>query len=288
MKTDMTIMHRIDLAVTILNSATGRPADGLLRLSKNGKDVKYRNDSEGMALLIDIAREDFELGVAVSGFEPETVTVTYANLDEQIPAMEVSLIPRDSFGEAYLTIDGSLKGLIAVDAVRIAAPSFIAQSIDERKRLLTVNSLYNQVLPGRSYGIVSKDETRFEAIEIIKITPEGAYKLAKVPDTPVAGLHLAHRVTGKVRDGTCLLRLPNDDSDASWILRSVTSAGDSYRTFVIGDIEVGADGKKIGIDAIMKPKPKARTGTKTEPEEEVSAASNQNESYEQAAKAKGG
>ncbi|MDR0851320.1 MAG: hypothetical protein LBN36_02380 [Clostridiales Family XIII bacterium] len=284
----MTITHRIDLAVTILDSATGRPADGFLRLNKNGKELKYRNASDGLALLIDISREDFELEVIVSGFEPETVTVTYADLDEQIPAMEVSLIPQDSFGEAYLTIDGSLKGLIAVDAVRVAAPSFIAQAIDERKRLLTVNSLYNQVLPGRRYGIVSKDETRFEAIEIIKITPEGAYKLAKIPDVQVSGLHLAYRVTGRVRDGTCLLRLPNDDSNASWILRSVTAAGDSYRTFVIGDIEVGAEGKRIGIDAIMKPKPKARTGTKTEPETDASAVPDQNESNEQTAKAKGG
>jgi hypothetical protein len=284
MKPDITIMHRIDLAVTILDSATGRPAAGILRLSRDGKDVKYRTASDGMVLLVDITREDFELEVSVTGYESETVSVVYENLEEQIPTIEVNLIPLDLFGENYVTIDGSLKDLISVDAVRISAPSFIAQSIDERKRLLTVHSLYNQVMPNHSYGIVSKDETRFEAIEIIKITPEGTYKLSKIPETAVSGLHLAYRVSGRVRDGTCLLRLPNDGNSARWILRAATSSGDSYRTFSIGDIEVGAEGKRIGIDSIMK--------TKTEPKKvdvdsEISAP-DENENHEQTAEAKGG
>jgi hypothetical protein len=280
MKKDRTITHSIDLAVTTLDSATGRTADGLLRLSKNGEELKYRRTPDDMILLIDISREDFDLEVSVSGYEPEIVPVIYAELDERIPAIEISLIPQDTFGEAYLTIDGSMKDLISVDAVRIGPPSFTAQSIDEKKSLLTVHSLYNQnqVLPNSSYGIIAKDETRFEAIGIVKITPEGAYKLTKIPETQVSGLHLAYRVSGRVRDGTCLLRLPNDDSNARWILRAVTEAGESYRTFVIGDIEVGAEGKRIGIDAMMGSEPKTKT----------KSAPKQNESIEQTAKAKGG
>ncbi|MDR0853271.1 MAG: hypothetical protein LBN34_02775 [Clostridiales Family XIII bacterium] len=271
MKTDMTIMHRIDLAVTILDSVTGRPVVGALRLRKNGEDLKYRRAPDGTILFINMGREDFDFEVFSSGYENELVSVMYGELSERLPALDVSLIPTDSFGDAYLTIDGTLPELAAVDAVRIGPPAFIVQGLDQKKCQLSVGSLYSQELLSRYYGIVERDETRFEPIEIIKVSDKGTYQLAKMPETQVSGLPLAYRVVGRVVNESCLLRLPNDGGNARWILRAATGEESSYRAFCIDDIEVGSEGKRIGIDAIMN-----------------APTRDQREGYEQDAEAKGG
>jgi hypothetical protein len=271
MKLVANIHHRVDLALTILDSSNGRQADGHLRIQRDGKELKFRKAPDGTILFIDTGREDFEFEVNIYGYEPETVSVKYADLDEQIPTLRITLIPKDPFGDNYLTIDGSVPGLIGVDAVSLVSSAFIAVSIDERKRLMTVQSLYNQELPSHLFGIIEKDETRFEPIEIIKVASNGTYKLTKVPEVPVAGMRLAYRVTGRVRDGTGLLRLPNDGSKASWIVRIAAKSENSYRILRAGDVGTDEAGKHIGIDALLKlPKPK------------------RNERHEQDAEAKGG
>ncbi|MDR1952980.1 MAG: hypothetical protein LBQ21_00640 [Clostridiales Family XIII bacterium] len=248
---DVTITHRIDLAVSFVDNISGAPARGHVLLSRNGAIVRYLMSSDGIALFSDVGREDFVLGINVSGYEYEELQVEYANLDEGFPLIEVSLIPQDTLGDVYTTIDGTLSGLIAADAVCVERTVWSVLSVDQRKRLLTVESQYKREIGGKSYGIIAKDNESYAPIAIIKKISYGIYKIDSVPTEDILGLRLAYRVAGRVRDGTCLLRLPHRSGNANWIIRAETESGNTFRTFDPSEAELSTAGRRIGISDIM-------------------------------------
>jgi hypothetical protein len=206
---------------------------------------------DGVALFSNTGREDFVLGVNMAGYEYEEVRVEYAKLDEKLPQLEVYMIPKDTLGDDYTTIDGKLAGLLTADAVCAEMTAWSVSGVDQRKRLLTVESSYKRELGGRYYGLIFKDGTGYLPFSIVRKVSDGTYKIDPAPQEDVSGLRLAYRVTGRVRDGTCLLRLPNRSGSASWIIRTVTEKGNAFRTLDPKEITVSTAGRRIGIDDIM-------------------------------------
>jgi hypothetical protein len=47
----------------------------------------------------------------------------------------------------------------------------------------------------------------------------------------MSGLNVAYRVVGKVTDGHCLLRLPDDLPGARWLIRTETADDAAFRLF---------------------------------------------------------
>ncbi|MDR2163249.1 MAG: hypothetical protein LBO70_04825 [Clostridiales Family XIII bacterium] len=249
---DSTIRHRVDLAVAFMDRTTGMPASGNVSLTRDGKRTNFRMSPDGVALFTDTGREDFTLGVSVSGYEHEDVRIEYGEIDEQLPYVEVYMIPQDVFGEDYLTIDGSVDGLTDVDSVCVDAPAWIVQNFDSRKLLLTVQSIYKNEIGGRHYGIIANDRTGYVPIEILGREPGDTYRVGVPPDGEVTpGLRLAYRVTGRVQGETCLLRLPNRVGRKAWILRVAIGNKSRFRLFDIDKTAQGAAGRRIGLGEIM-------------------------------------
>jgi hypothetical protein len=93
MATITTIRHRIDLAVTFVDSVSGTPASGHIELFGDGEKLDFRLSSDGTALLMDSGREDFTLRVVMTGYEPEEVRIAYEDIDKKMPLTEVRLTP---------------------------------------------------------------------------------------------------------------------------------------------------------------------------------------------------
>jgi hypothetical protein len=223
------------------------PAAGNLFLTRDGSHENFRVSPEGFALFVDAGREDFLLGVDVSGYEHEDVRVEYAALDEKLPYLEVFLVPQDVFGENYVTIDGGAPDLVAVDAARAEAAAWTVSGFDGKKRLLTVQSAYGKGPDGRHYAIIANDGTGYTPVEIHGRESDGAYRADAAPEEDVSGLRLVPRVTGRVRDGTCLLRLPKRGGRRDWIVRASAGEEDLFRRLDMDE----ATGRRIGIDEIM-------------------------------------
>jgi hypothetical protein len=238
--------------MTFVDTAKGGPASGLLKLFRDGDTLPFRQDSGGTALLLDAGREDFTLRVVMSGYEPEEMRVAYADLDEHMPHVEAELIPLDLIGAELFTFAGDMPGLTEVDAVRIGPTAWTVQETDERKRLLTVHSLYNNDITAKRCALIAVDESAYEPIDIVKRLSKGVYKLREAPGADISGLYVARRVMGKARDGRYLLRLPGDLTGARWLLRTVTADGAVFRAFDSAGAGRPPDGGRIPIDAAMK------------------------------------
>jgi hypothetical protein len=250
---DATIRHRVDLAVSFIDRTTGMPTFGNVSLTRDGKKANFRMSPDGVALFLNEGRMDFTLGVSVSGYEYEEVGIEYAEIKEQLPYIEVYMIPQDVFGEDYLTISGSKKKLTAVDAVCVDAPAWIVQNFDARKRLLEVQSIYKKEIGGRHYGIIANDRTGYVPIEILGKASNDTYHADIGPDEEIeSGLRLAYRVTARVQGGICLLRLPNRSGRKAWIIRIVAGNKSQFRLFDIDEMVQSAAEGHIGLDEIMR------------------------------------
>jgi hypothetical protein len=239
------------LVISFLDRTTDMPAGGNVSLIRNGENARFRVSPEGFALFTDTGREDFVLGVDVTGYEHEDVQVEYAALDENFPYIEVYMIPQDIFGEGYTTIDGHIEGLAAADAVCIGPSAWSVSGYDARKRLLTVQSAYNKDIGGRHYAIVSNGETGYTPIEIRGKEADGAYRADGAPEGDISGLRLAFRVTGRVRDGTCLLRLPKRGGRGEWIVRAVIGGEPRFHLLDADETSDSVAAARIGIDEII-------------------------------------
>ncbi|MDR2156398.1 MAG: hypothetical protein LBO81_01255 [Clostridiales Family XIII bacterium] len=247
---DATITYRVDLAVSFTDRTTGRPAVGSVTLTRDGANAHFRTSPDGFALFTNTDRADFMLGVSMSGYEREEIWVEYASLDARLPYLEAYLIPQDAFGEDYMTVDAGVAGLTAADAVCAEASAWIVSDVDARKRLMTVQNIHRKEIGGRHYGIVAKDGTSYVPIEIqSKTAGEDVYRTDVAPKEDVTGLRLAHRVTGRVRDGTCLLRIPGRRK--VWILRAEIEGKSEFRLLDMDETAGRAIGGRMGIDEIM-------------------------------------
>jgi hypothetical protein len=165
--------------------------------------------------------------------------------------MAVYMIPRVFLYENYTTVGGSVKGLAAVDAVCVEAPAWIVSDFDVRKLLLTVQNIYKKKIDSRHYGIIANDRNSYTPIEILDKVSDDTYRTDIALEGEVSGLRLAYRVTGRVRGGTCLLRIPNRGGRKTWIIRANTEKKNQFRLFDIDEANGRSAGRQIGIDEIM-------------------------------------
>ncbi|MDR3363425.1 MAG: hypothetical protein LBS91_00515 [Clostridiales Family XIII bacterium] len=236
----VTIKHRLDLMISLTDSASGRPVGGRVALRKNGSPLSFYRKEAGRAMLMNEGREDFDLEVDAEGYEPEKLRVDYAGLAGDLPMMELYLMPQDRYGNEYATFEGCLPGIVAAEAAKAGSSAWTAGSYDERKRLLAIQSVYRSEPDGSRYALIAPDQATFEPVEFAGKSEDGVYRLASpLLSESVEGRALSRRVQGKVSGDNYLLRLPRDGTAVCWILRIATGAGESFQTVAIGESETG-------------------------------------------------
>ncbi len=209
------INHRLDLIVRLIDTSTGRPVDEKNHsFARNGEPFRMADKGGGVYFLINAGREDFELSVDVYGYEAKKIFVAYGELEERVPEIIVRLLPKGA-----LSLNGTLKGIRSLCAVRLVTPGCFVSSYDTRKNVLTLFNPHNLTMMHHRYGIISSDNNCFEPI---CLRDEDGVKTVKPVDPlkrqPGVNDPIERIIDGEVfDDGRYLLRL-RDDADRIEVL----------------------------------------------------------------------
>ncbi|MDR3294892.1 MAG: hypothetical protein LBT26_03535 [Clostridiales Family XIII bacterium] len=238
---DAIIRHTLDLVIRLIDSASGQTAHGVTRLSKDGMPLDVRANSDGQLLLSNFPRDDFDLGIQVRGYEPETKRIAFGELDENPPYAEIHLTPGAFYGGgACRDIEGKCPGVKSVDAARAGGTICFAQEYDEKKLQLTLYNPYKQQIDLRYYALLAPDAESFEPIDVKKQISDTVCRLEKPLGAPFVQSPLARRVCGMAGGGAYRLRVRDDSTDARWIVRVTQEEGCRFQVVDFSDPKAGA------------------------------------------------
>ena len=230
---DLTLTHSLSLALRLLDATTGMPVS-LSDVSLTGCPERPREVETGTLLFIDLPREDFSISLSSRRFEDRPVDVHYAELDEKLPILDVPLVPRTGLygGEPLLTLEGVCPGITELSAARPGDTSCLFREFDAKKHLLTVFNPHALSLDRPRYALIDTENGACELFQIAKRVNDTTLKL---PCT-LAGSYgnyspLTPVVDGLVRpDGSYTIRVRDDGSDASWLLRYVVNGEEHFKS----------------------------------------------------------
>jgi hypothetical protein len=231
------IQYTLDLVLRLVDTTSGSlVAAQNLAAESGGKPLSFTHTEDGQLLFVNIGREDFSLTVRAKGYEEKIIDVRFGDLDKNPPALEIQMIPDESYRRNFQlkTISGTLRGITEVDAVKLGTHSCFAVEQDTRKRLLTISNPYKLSLENVYYAALATDETSFEPFTVKKQNSDTVLKLEKALQKPFDHAPVVRRVFGRLRGDDYLLRVRDDYSDARWLLRTVSPAGERFEALDLG------------------------------------------------------
>ena len=219
------INHKLDLVVRLIDASTGKPVDERNRsFARDGKVFRMMEKGGGVLFLINGGRENFELSVNVYGYEAKKILVDYGALDERMPELIVWLLPKNA-----LSLEGNLKGITSLCAVRLVTPGCFVNSYDAKKNVVTLFNPHKLVLSYHVYGILDSEKKFFEPIllndedGIETVKPAGPLKRIPACNDPVERI-----IEGDVRaDGGYCLKV-RDDADRIEVLVRYEAEGKEF------------------------------------------------------------
>lgn len=225
MKAQAIVQYQLGLVIRLMDSTTCREVAE--------RDVKFHLPSHmksplskdgGTYLFLNIEREDFELGIDVYGYESKKVKIQFSQLDENMPIQEIYLLPLDypARGREILSLRGNMSGIQAIEAVSLTEIDCSLKEFDERKRIMTILNPHDTQLSYVHYGLLNKEQTRYEKIEIEKQISLTEIKIKEKPEQEcVLNQSISKVIHGQVgEDGTYLLKV-SDSSTALYLVRYV-------------------------------------------------------------------
>lgn len=227
---------RLDLAVRFVNAVDGSVIrEDQAVFFHNKKALKPRQSEHAYWLFADTGRADFILGVNVHGFEKTQITVSYKMLCENLPTMEIPLVPRQSAwnNPPLLTVEGKMEGLEEVQAVAKRESDVYAVSYEERDCKLSLCHSRRTNFADSYYALASSDWQEFEIVRILKKLPADMVQIDHALKKRWQGIcFLVHPVYGTVsEEGRYLLRVPVYGKDAGWLARFVVRGKEYFQDF---------------------------------------------------------
>jgi len=229
------IRHRLDLLLRLIDTTTGSvvASDGV-ELLLNGKRTRPITKESGTYLFLNIGRENFELTIRAFGYEEKKILVDYGALDKALPSVELHLLPGPFYAASQpcYTLQGTLPGITALEAVKsVEIPCFFRE-FDERKRILTIFNPHHLELNRVFYAIVNPDNATYEPFEISSRISNETYKISKsLRQEFGANFPVCRIVFGMTYpDERYLLRVRNHSSDARWLIRYTTNATEVFQS----------------------------------------------------------
>ncbi|MBR1629775.1 MAG: hypothetical protein IJ679_11015 [Lachnospiraceae bacterium] len=228
------IHSRLDLLIRLQDTTTGMSeSERNAKFFYNGEQIRPIYRSGGNYILVNHGRVNGLMRAEVYGFEPLEVEVDYEKLDENMPAVDLFLIPSENeFAREkdLLTLSGRLEGLSFVEAINLSRPLSSTREYDPKRKILTIympNRRMNMVHTW--YGIVRQGKAEFEKIRILrelsnrKVLLDEPLSQEFVPNAPICRI-----IFGIVYpDGRYLLRVQNDGRNLKHLVRY--QVGDEVR-----------------------------------------------------------
>ena len=235
MEQPIIIRHRAGLVVRLIDTATGREIrQAGIRFERNGETLVPAQRADGKQVFLNFPAEECALAVKADGFIRQEAQVTAEQLAGRPPVVELHLVPDEIYAMLWHcgTVEGVQPDIERIDAVRLSDAACLAQSFDEKRRILTLFNPHHLMLDRTYYAVVNPDVCRYEPIEILERCGEQKFRLAESLQQPFGNYFpVARRILGAVLDnGRYVLRVPEDASDRRWLVRWRSGGKDHFQT----------------------------------------------------------
>lgn len=242
----VSIRKVLDLALHLVDTTTGGTVyENTARFYRDGEPFIPAPRGDGMFVLIDTGREDFELTVEVKGYETITLPIRYEELEERLPLKDVHLIPveRVSYGEGYITLKGSDDSISSIEAIRLDRPCVNVSSYNERRsRITLIPSEGRYVFTDVVYALLDEEGVSYQYLYPGEEYEKYVYTL-KAPLTREfhenSSLHRIIR--GMVSGGTYLLRVKDEYSPTPYLIRYVKAGEEKFMAVDMDAVKNGKD-----------------------------------------------
>lgn len=227
--------HRLDLALRLVDTTTGRNISGrTARILIDGKQFHFGEKSDSLLILQNLEHERFQLNVTPKGYETLELEVDRTKLDKTLPLLEVHMIPSASDPSTeppLLRLEGTQEGMTSLLAVRESDHAILARDFDPRKRLLTVFNPHHLSLDRIHYALVDPDRHRCEPFRVEKSIHENTIKLDHMLEMPIRNsFPVSPIVFGRTEaDGSYRLMVRDDRTEAKWLIRAEVNGAVWYR-----------------------------------------------------------
>jgi len=227
------IHHRLDLAIRLLDSVSGKAVtsrDVRFVTQSPGKNAVSRGG--GLYLFLNTEREDFEMEIHVYGYEYKKIRISYPkDIEEPMPIREVYLLPLDNpVIKNVLSLRGNLQGIEEIEAVSLTDVNCCIKEFDARKRIMTVLNQRNIKFHNVHYGLINRQKTSYEHFEVEKEISQVSFKTKKKLEKEFfINQPITRVIFGQVTEqGDYVLKVTNDQT-AQYLVRFVVNGEEFYQ-----------------------------------------------------------
>lgn len=218
------IQFRLDLIVRLIDTTTGMEiSEHNMQLLRNGRKIENLTYKNGNYLFVNTGRENFRLRAIVNGYEEREVYVSYEQLEEKLPILEVYLLPKDNMagGESILTMSGVLSGITSIEAVCMKTEGCCFKDFDCRKKIMTILNPHNLAMQKVHYAILDLEQEKYEPFTVVRNISATKLQIDHALESDYAvNLPIARVIYGQVdHQGKYLLRVRHDAEEAVYLLR---------------------------------------------------------------------
>lgn len=234
MEKTLVFTHRLDLALRLVDTTSGRNVSGQgVKISMDGDPVPFGEKQDQILIFQNLGKRTFQLGITSREFEPMQIQVDLDGMKKELPLLEVHMIPSGQYlgGTEFLTIEGTLDGIQELSAVRMGENACLIREIDPRKRLIKVFNPYHLAMDRVQYALVDPDQRRYESFRILRLTDDQTLKVDRTPEMPFRNYFpITPQISGVARpDGSYCLRVRDEGEEARWLVRWVVRGEVKFR-----------------------------------------------------------
>ena len=228
-----TIQHKLDLALRLVNTVTGRVVDERnTQFTTVLTGIKSIPKQGGMYLFLNVGSDDFEMDIHVYGYEPRKIQIRLSELQGIMPIREVYLLPLETpIKEEVLTLRGRLSGIEEMEAVSLSDTNCCIKEFDARKRIMSVLNQRNVRFHHIHYGLINRERTEYEHFEVEKeISPQEIKCRQKLEKEFHINQPIVRIIFGQINNqDEYILRVKNDEN-AKYLVKYVIEGKIFYQT----------------------------------------------------------
>jgi hypothetical protein len=214
------ITHKAALILQLINATDGSMVTigGVRFQIDNAKTVPI-SKGNGYYVFLDELPETYLLEIYAPHFEPFSLQT---GLADTAKPMAAELIP-DRFGNC-LTLEGTRKGLDALDAVRLDDNICLIEAVDPRKKTITVINPHKLALDRPRYAAVCSQKETYETFTIVERISDAVLKIDR--SLQANGSTISAVIPGAVSSGGhYLLRARDSFPESRHIVRMTLTGG---------------------------------------------------------------
>lgn len=234
MEKTLVFIHRLDLALRLVDTTSGRNVSGRnVSVFVDGDPVRFSEKGDQVLIFQNLNQRAFRMKLISPAFEPTEIEVDLDALGKNPPLLEIHLVPGPGYpGETeFLTVEGTLPGIQELSAVRMGDNACLIREFDPRRRQAKVFNPHHLALDRVRYALVDLDRSVYEPFQIQRMVDDQTLKVDRILEMPFKNYFpITPEVLGITGpDGRYCLRVRDDAADARWLVRWVVNGEAKFR-----------------------------------------------------------